>query len=241
MSAEVVLITGAGSPTGRDIAVKLSASYALILSGRDESLLLKTRSACAESDKHDMLVLDLAKPDALKENVQAWLTERSKHVHHFVHMAGVFKVGALRSLSCEQAQEMFRVNFFAAAEMVKVLSAKKTNSDYLRSVILVSTVSSGWGVRGFQYYGASRAAVDAFVRGMALELAPRIRINSLRLGALENERGAPDLLSAAAATHPLGLGSGEDVASVIEFLISDGARWITGQNLTVDGGWSCGK
>lgn len=241
MTEQVVLLTGAGSPTGRDIAAKLSSRYALILSGREKDSLLKTRSVCTEPDKHEILLLDLANPEAIMESVHAWLSERKKPVNHFVHMAGVFKVGALRSLSCEQAQEMFNVNFFAAAEMVKVLAAKKANSDHLNSVILVSTVSAGLGVRGFQYYGASRAAVDAFVRAAALEFAPKIRINSLRLGALDNERGIPEVLHTAAAAHPLGLGRGEDVASVIEFMLSDQARWITGQAIAVDGGWSCGR
>ena len=94
-------------------------------------------------------------------------------------------------------------------------------------------------------YCASKAAIEGFVRAAAVELAPHVRINAVRPGAIPTEggralsEGAQDML-----THPrdygylLGNGSIDDVVSMIRYLLSDQARWITGQCFTVDGGLS---
>jgi NAD(P)-dependent dehydrogenase (short-subunit alcohol dehydrogenase family) len=92
-------------------------------------------------------------------------------------------------------------------------------------------------------YAACKAAANAYVRCAALELAPRVRLNTLVLGGVDTPMSAPalanpEIAAALAASVPLGLGKPEPVADAIAFLISEQSRWITGQEIVVDGGRS---
>jgi NAD(P)-dependent dehydrogenase (short-subunit alcohol dehydrogenase family) len=76
---------------------------------------------------------------------------------------------------------------------------------------------------------------------LAAELAPMVRVNSVLPGTVSTGMNTelfadPNFVAATEASHPLGLGRPEDIAEAVEFLSSDSARWITGQELAVDGG-----
>jgi NAD(P)-dependent dehydrogenase (short-subunit alcohol dehydrogenase family) len=116
------------------------------------------------------------------------------------------------------------------------------------SIIHISSVTGITGVRGRAAYSASKGALVALTRNMAMDLAGRkIRVNCVCPGfvrtpliqALLDDRARHDRL---VSMHPLGrLGEPDDVAMAILFLASDESRWITGTNLVVDGGFSAGK
>lgn len=90
-------------------------------------------------------------------------------------------------------------------------------------------------------YGSSKAALDGLMRGLAVELAPKVRVNSVLPGAILTDMTA-DILNDEAVVrrmegaYPLGLGNAEDISNTVKFLLSDDARWITGQQFYVDGG-----
>jgi meso-butanediol dehydrogenase/(S,S)-butanediol dehydrogenase/diacetyl reductase len=116
------------------------------------------------------------------------------------------------------------------------------------SIIHVSSVTGITGLRGRAAYSASKGALVALTRNMAMDLAGRkIRVNCVCPGfvhtplvqALLDDRVRHDRL---VSMHPLGrLGKPDDVAMAVLFLASDESRWITGTNLVVDGGFSAGK
>ena len=118
---------------------------------------------------------------------------------------------------------------------------RKVNKYTLRSVVLISSNISNFGAVAHSVYGASKGAVDAMMRSLAVELAPRVRINSVLPGAVhtamtEHIYENKDLIHRMEAAYPLGLGTTSYIADAVEFLLSDKAGWITGQQLTVDGG-----
>ena len=160
----------------------------------------------------------------------------------FVHSAGMAPISLLRLLSLAKMHEIMDVNFFSAAIILKTLLGKKVNHHRLQSVVLISSIHSNRGVKGQPIYCASKGAIDSFVRAMADELASKVRINSILPGAINTSMGGTILENAAILKNPidagylLGLGQTEDIANMTAFLISDKAKWITGQNLTVDGG-----
>ena len=85
--------------------------------------------------------------------------------------------------------------------------------------------------------------MDALARSLAVELAPAVRVNSVlprivETGMTKQLFTNPDFVSSVQANYPLGFGRPEDIADAVEFLCSDRARWITGQELVVDGGKS---
>jgi NAD(P)-dependent dehydrogenase (short-subunit alcohol dehydrogenase family) len=97
------------------------------------------------------------------------------------------------------------------------------------------------GAIGYSVYGASKGAVNAMSLALAVELAPTVRVNAVLPGIVGTEMNTDhfkntDFVASVKATHPLGLGQPEDVADAVAFLASEQARWITGQELVVDGG-----
>lgn len=237
--AAYTLITGASSGIGAAIARRLAGERALILSGRDAA---KTRAAAGLDDAGPHLVWpwDLRDVDGLAASLGGFLDAHQATVDAFVHSAGVVKVMPTRLLEPAVVQESMNVNALSALQIVRAL-LKKTNRGALAHVVLISSTYSIRGVKGQALYSASKGAVDAMMRSLAVELAPAVRVNSVLPG------GVPTPMSQRAFTDPqhldkmkqeylLRLGEVDDVVNVVEFLLSAKASWITGQTIVVDGG-----
>jgi NAD(P)-dependent dehydrogenase (short-subunit alcohol dehydrogenase family) len=116
------------------------------------------------------------------------------------------------------------------------------------SIIHVSSITGIFGVRSRAAYSASKGALVALARTMAIDLAPRqIRVNCVcpgfvRTPLIKALLADPPRLERLIAMHPLGrLGEPEDIAQAALFLASEESRWITGISLPVDGGFTAGK
>jgi NAD(P)-dependent dehydrogenase (short-subunit alcohol dehydrogenase family) len=136
---------------------------------------------------------------------------------------------------------MFNTNFFSAMELTKTLMKKKVNDRQLRSIVFISSIASKFGARGFSAYSASKGALDALMKGLAIELAPGVRVNSVLPGGVrthmtESIYQDSEVAARLERDYPLGLGSPTDIVNAVEFLISEKSRWITGQQIVVDGG-----
>lgn len=113
------------------------------------------------------------------------------------------------------------------------------------AVVALSSLGGRRAVPNYGAIGASKAALEAMIRQLAMELAPRgIRVNGVAGGLVETDSiakfpEAPDLVRRAVAATPAGrIGTPEDLADVVAFLVSPAARWICGQVLVTDGGSS---
>lgn len=237
------LITGASSGIGRATALRLAADgHSLILHGRDAARLEETRLACVNPEQHLTWVFDLAKPDALTAELAARAPSWGG-VTGLVHAAGSVKVLPVRSLDPATLRADLDTNFISGAELIRGLASRKNNGEHLRSVLWVSSLFAKVGGKAHAAYAACKAAANAYIRCAALEMAPRVRLNALVLGGVDTPMSAPalanpEIAAALAATVPLGLGKPEPVADAIAFLVSDQSRWITGQEIVVDGGRS---
>ena len=141
----------------------------------------------------------------------------------------------------EFVNHLFNVNLFSAMEIVRLLTQKKVNKNALKSVTFISAIGSRIGGKGYSIYAASKGAINSLSLSLAVELAPAVRVNAVLPGTIETEMNKShfaeaEFVQAMQAIHPLGLGRPEDVVSAVEFLASDRARWITGQEIVVDGG-----
>lgn len=235
------LITGASSGIGRETSIRLSASRKLILHGRDAVRLEETHRLCNNPERHVFWNLDLREIDQIEDSLAKLLEQNQLAVESFVHCAGTLRVLPLRSVDRAVVREIMDVNFSSAVEIVRLLIRKKINEKHLRGIVFVSSTASQFGARGFNLYCASKGALDAFMRALAVELAPGVRVNSVLPGAVhtamtEGMLTDPEMLKRLQAGYPLGLGEPSDITSAIVFLLSDAARWITGQQLVVDGG-----
>lgn len=239
---DYVLVTGASSGIGRAIAVRLSKSYQVILCGRDEARLEETRMMCRYEEKTLTWQHDFSDLDGIGENLRDFLKERSIHVSGFVHSAGISPLMPLRMTSVAFMHEIMNVNFFSSVEILKLLTSRKVNGKSLSRVVFISSIQSSLGAKGQGIYCASKAAIEGFMRAMAVELATSVRLNVICPGGIKTSMGGfleenEELLSKHTDDgYLLGLGEVNDIANMAEFLLSDKAKWITGQIFTVDGG-----
>ena len=236
------LITGATSGIGLDLAIRLSGNRNLILVGRDEQKLDELVRQSGGSHKALKLVCDL---DTDRRQASALLIgliqQNDLQIDALVHCAGTSKVMPIRQTDTESIDTIFNVNILSVLELIRPL-VKKENKGALRHILFISSLASIRGEKGNAVYAASKGALNALAVTLAKELAPKVRVNSISPGTvetpmtqdfLETEAGAAHL-----ATYPLGVGHPEDITSLACFLLSDEARWITGQNIVIDGGRS---
>ncbi len=240
-NSNYTLITGASSGIGREIARHLSKRQKLILNGRDERRLEETRSSCVSPEEHLIWRMELDKTDRIFASLAEFLQTRSAFVDYYVHCAGMMKILPIRTIDLAHVYDVLNVNFVSAFALVNTLVKKKVNSQQLKAVVFVSSIASRFGAKGFSVYSASKGALDSFMKSMAMELAPAVRVNSVLSGGIKTEMtetifANPDMEQKFREDYPLGLGRPADIANAVEFLLSEEARWITGQEMIVDGG-----
>jgi len=240
---ETVFLTGATAGIGEALAIRLSQQYNIILSGRNIQKLEDLKSKCSTANQVYLLPLDLSDLDSLEGNISSFLSENELKVEKFVHCAGFMKMVPLKLVSQDLILETFTTNVFSANTIIKLLTNKKANNSSLNSVVLISSNISNRGAKAMSTYGSSKAALDGLMRSLAVELAPKVRINSVLPGAVMTEMTKTifeneEVSRRMSAQYPLGIGLPNDIAEAVSFLLSDQARWITGEQLTVDGGRS---
>lgn len=240
---ETLFLTGATAGIGEEIAIVLSKQYNIILSGRNTEKLEALKTKCSTDNSVYILPLDLSDLEGLEKNITTFISDNNITIEKFVHCAGFMKMVPLKLVSQDLMLETFKTNVFSANTIIKLLTNKKVNNSSLNNVVLISSNISNRGAKAMSTYGSSKAALDGLMRGLAVELAPKVRLNSVLPGAVitemtksifENE----DVSNRMSAQYPLGIGLPNDVADAVSFLLSEESRWITGQQLTVDGGRS---
>lgn len=154
----------------------------------------------------------------------------------------------LKLLKPDLSDQMWHVNVMSALMICKGLR-KPANHKANASVVLLSSVAGLRGNAGQIVYSATKSALIGATRSLAMELIrDKIRVNAVA-PALVETRMASGILGATGSAayndvlrdHPLGVGKPGDVAPFVCFLLSDGARWMTGATYPVDGGYSAGR
>jgi len=238
-----VLITGATSGIGGAIARLLSQNYDLVLHGRNHEKIEKLLSTLSPGN-HIVWEYDLNKVETLQADFEKFVADHQLVIHKFVHSAGMVKMTAMRSVDLQMLQESTNVNAFSAILLTASLMKGRIAAKSLDSIVYISSVTGFVGTRGKALYGASKGMLSAFVKASAVEFAPKVRVNAICPAAVETEMSRellsdPVLREACARRHPMGIGKPENISGMVEFLLSDKASWITGQQIFIDGGALC--
>lgn len=211
----------------------------LIISGRDEDRLASTLSQL-HGDGHRSLACDLTVAEEVGR-----LVDEAGPLDGLVLCSGAGLLLPFQFSSTKKLAGVMETNFLAPVELFRML-AKKKKINHGASVVAVSSMGgTHFYSLGNGAYGASKAALDSFMKFAARELAAKgIRVNTvlpamidtplIHRGTVSEEEHAAD-----AATYPLKrYGRPEEVAYAIVYFLSDAAAWITGTSMVIDGGKS---
>ena len=245
LEKKLIIVTGASSGIGRQCAIscsKLGAKIALL--GRDRTRLEETLGQMEEPGIHMIFAIDLLEYNRVNEIVSE-IVENMGRVDGLINCAGVSITLPLNSISPQKMEHFFQTNVISAVNLTRQVLKSSYFSEAGGSVIFISSVMGVAGENGKSLYSMTKGALIAAVRSMAIELSSRkIRINAISPGVVETPMSKNAIYSRSEETfnkvlslHPLGIGQPEDVANACIFLLSDAAKWITGTNLIVDGGY----
>ena len=161
-----------------------------------------------------------------------------------VNNAGVAQTGILASFPNRETEKILKVNLFGAIQAARAASEHLLRANKGGRIINISSIIGSRGYNGMTAYSASKAGMDGLTRALARELGRRkITVNSVAPGYVLTEMSSvltPVQLNQIVNRTPMGmLADDEDVTNLVRFLLSDGARMITGQTILVDGGISC--
>jgi NAD(P)-dependent dehydrogenase (short-subunit alcohol dehydrogenase family) len=240
-----ILVTGASSGIGRATALALGREGAsLIAAGRRRDRLEEVAGAIREAGG----TCEVMTGDVRNESVAAtWVAEaKSRHggLDGLVNAAGVIGSTGLLETSPEEWDRVMDSNLRSMFLVMR--AAAPALIERQGSIVNLSSVAGPRPYMGLLPYCVSKAGVDQLTRCVALELAPRgVRVNAVCPGVVVTELHTvtraiadyPAFLERSKTTHPLGrVGQPEEVASLILFLLSDEAGWITGGTYSIDGG-----
>ena len=237
---KTILVTGASAGIGRAIAIVCSQMGAkLVITGRNEKSLNETLNLLT-GENHLTFVADLANSDELSK-----LIDFLPKLDGFVSNAGIVNPIVLQQMDEEDINQIIHINTLAPINLTRLLIQKK-KLNKASSIVFISSINGNiCSSVGSTIYASSKAALNGFAKGVALELAPReIRVNCITPGMIET-----DLFKSSAIDnvdmntdkqkYPLKrYGKPEEVAYSAIYLLSDASKWVTGSSMLIDGGYT---
>ena len=242
LSGKTALVTGASRGIGRASALALAAAGAQVLvhygsaEKEADAVVAEIRKASGKAEK---LGADLRKPEgphALAQQVRAIVGDR---LDILVANAGVYKPASIEDAKLEDFDRQFAINvrapFFLVQQLLPIMG-KGSN------IVFVSSLAASVSVGTMPAYAATKGAIETLVKHFAVALGTRgIRVNAVAPGVVDTDISS---LTKTEAGREVVMGlqtlkriaQPDDIAPVVAFLASEGARWITGDSIRVDGG-----
>lgn len=240
-----ILITGASSGIGKATAKLAAARGAIcIINGRDETRLNATLAEL-KSEGHRAIAMPLTPENCTELVIKA--VSLAGSLNGFVHCAGIEKTMPFRITELSDLHEIMEVNLDAFWEITRELVKKKNHEPQKLSVVGITSVTALHGSAGNSAYAASKGALISLIKSLASEYAgQKIRFNCVSPGYVDTPmldgikrlyKTEEEFEHVIVNKHALGLGTPEDVANAVVYLLSDASRWATGSVMNVDGGY----
>ena len=234
------IVTGAAGGVGRAMVARLAA--------RGWQLIVTSRSAehltAAFGDQHLQVVADCSTPAGARQILQA-AKDHQMLPTALAHCVGNIRLGAMHRMSEADFNDCLNANLVSAFHTLSAFVGALREARSAGAAVLVSSAAARIGTPNHEAVAAAKAGLEGLVRGAAATYAPQgIRINAVAPGIMETPGSAgviasPAARDAAARQYPLpGIGSADELADLMGWLLSDSASRVTGQVWSLDGGFS---
>ncbi len=238
MSGKVVIVTGGGRGVGRGISTRfLEAGASVVICGRKDPEELPSgggrEALFTPADVREIEQID---------GVVAFTLERCGRLDVLVNNAGGAPEAEAATVSPRFSESVIRLNLIAPLNFAQRANAVMQGQEEGGSIINISSVSGIRPSPGTAAYGAAKAGLVSLTQTLAVEWAPRVRVNAITAGMIRTELaqlhyGDEASISRISATVPLGrLGEPRDVGDVCLFLASSLSSYISGSNILMHGG-----
>lgn len=237
---KTILVTGASSGIGKATAIECSRMGAkVVVTGRDEKRLKKTFDLLS-GEGHSFFTADISSDNELVN-----LVESLPVLNGLVNNAGITRTTPVQFIKRKTLDDILSINTIAPILLTQQLTKNKKISQG-GSIVFTSSVSGLYcSAIASSLYSTSKGAVNGFIKGAALDLAPRgIRVNSVNPGMIDTNIYSEGIITKEQLEldmqkYPLKrYGKPEEVAYAIIYLLSDASKWVTGSNLLIDGGYT---
>jgi len=238
--ASVYVLFGGSGGIGRALIERLRRREAsLVVVGRDVDKLKEVEGDAVRTEQADASDFDQT------ERVIKDAAEREGRVDGVWNGAGSIFLKPAHLTSPDEFDDTLKLNLWSAFAVTRAAASVMRNQDDGGSIVLTSTVAAGVGLSNHDSISAAKAGVEGLTRASAATyVSGNVRINAVAPGLVDTPMASRLTSSDAArkqseALHPLGrLGEPDDIARVVEWLITTDAAWVTGQVIPVDGGLS---
>lgn len=238
MAKQVALVTGASRGIGRAIAERLAQDgFFVVGTATTEGGADSISAYLGEHGKG--LRLDVANPESIEEVIKA-VNDEFGTPTVLVNNAGITRDNLLMRMKDEEWDDIINTNLTSVFRMSKAVLRGMMKAKTGR-IINISSVVGSTGNAGQANYAAAKAGMVGFAKSMAKEVGSRnITINTVSPGFIDTDMTkelSDDIKSNLLSSIPLSrLGKSEEIAHTVSFLASDGAAYITGENIHVNGG-----
>ena len=239
LKGKTVLVTGASSGLGKQTAITASEYGArVMITGRNAARLEETFKLL-NGDGHMQFLADLT----IQADIDR-LVAGLPMLDGLVHSTGISDLAPARFITEATIARTFRISFDASVLLTAGILGKKKLAKGNSSIVFISSISTRYPFVGGAMYISAKAALEAYARVLALELAPRgTRVNCIapafvRSPMLEETAGnfSREAVDKIEERQLMGLGDPVDVANTIVFYLSDASKWISATNLILGGG-----
>ena len=244
---DIFIVTGATSGIGKGVALSLLDKGAKVIAiGRDTKKLISLKKEAINKNNLILKEKDLSNCGGLDKWILS-IAKKYGKLKGLILSAGIQQIIPISSpLSVEKSKELFEINYFSSMQIAKGFCDRRANIGKGSSVIFISSIASIRGNAGIIGYAASKGAINSAVKSLALEVSKLgIRVNAVLPGFVKTEMTLQlkeiynkQYLEKLNKEYPLGIGKVENVIGPILFLLSDESKWITGNEIIVDGGAS---